>query len=137
MMQSILYYECLHAHNQDEAWWFKVKMDPKADADMLLLPLNEAPAEYCLSKLLGISMHNLLQGHTDQFLSLPKMPEEFNYHKVREFFQNPVPKKPEMRDTEISLLSMLPEQSVGCEVDMYEILESLHVDNVIWPVAYP
>jgi hypothetical protein len=48
----------LHAHNHLGAWWFKVKIKPKVNADALL-PRNEAPDKYCLSKLLEISMHSL------------------------------------------------------------------------------
>jgi hypothetical protein len=68
---------------------------------------------------------------TDRFLLLPKMPEESKYHNVQVFFQNPLPKKPEMPDIDTTLLPPLPEQFVGREVDMYEILESLRVDDVI------
>jgi hypothetical protein len=57
MFQSILA-KFFRAHAEHEAWWFKLKTHPKAksssndDAD-------EAPEEYCLSKLLGISMNEL------------------------------------------------------------------------------
>jgi hypothetical protein len=57
MMQSILA-KFLHAHKHHEAWWLKVKITPKADADTSLPP-DEVPGEYCLSKLLGISMDDL------------------------------------------------------------------------------
>jgi hypothetical protein len=58
-MQTILA-NCLHSHkNKHEAWWVKVKVKPKEDAGSLLPTLDEAPGEYCLSKLLGISMHDL------------------------------------------------------------------------------
>jgi hypothetical protein len=57
MIQSILT-KLLHAHNQHEVWWFKVTIKPKADADASS-PLDETPGKSCLSKWLGISMHNL------------------------------------------------------------------------------
>jgi hypothetical protein len=58
MMQSILA-KFLHAHKHHQAWWFKVKISPKeADADTSS-PRDEAPGEYCLSKLLGILMDDL------------------------------------------------------------------------------
>jgi hypothetical protein len=48
----------LHSHDKHEAWWFKVKIKSKPNADMSS-PLDEAPGEYCLFKLLGITMDQL------------------------------------------------------------------------------
>jgi hypothetical protein len=48
----------LHSHDKHEAWCFKIKIKPKPNPDMSL-PLDEAPGEYCLSKLLGITMDDL------------------------------------------------------------------------------
>jgi hypothetical protein len=56
-MQSVLA-NFLDAHNQYEAWWVKVKIKAKADTNTLW-PLDEALGKYCLSKLLGLSMHEL------------------------------------------------------------------------------
>jgi hypothetical protein len=56
-MQSLLA-KFLHSHDKHEAWWFKVKIKPKPNADMSS-PLDEAPGEYCLSKPLGITMNQL------------------------------------------------------------------------------
>jgi hypothetical protein len=56
-MQSILA-NFLHSHDKHEAWWFKIKIKPKPNPGMSL-PLVEAPGEYCLSKLLGITMDDL------------------------------------------------------------------------------
>jgi hypothetical protein len=58
-MQYILA-NVLHSHDKHEAWWFKIKIKikPKPNPDMSL-PLDEAPGEYCLSKLLGITMDAL------------------------------------------------------------------------------
>jgi hypothetical protein len=44
--------------NRGKATIWNLAFKPKADADASL-PLDEAPGEYCLSKLLGISMHGL------------------------------------------------------------------------------
>jgi hypothetical protein len=60
-MQSILA-KFLRAHDGHEAWWFKLKILPKVDSHSTkdaLSPLDEAPGEYSLSKLLGISMNDL------------------------------------------------------------------------------
>jgi hypothetical protein len=54
IMQSLLA-KFLHSHDKHEAWWFKVKIKPKPNAS----PLDEAPGEYCLSKLLGVTMNQL------------------------------------------------------------------------------
>jgi hypothetical protein len=56
-MKSILA-KFLRAHQHHEAWWFKIKIVPKADSNALSPP-DEAPGEYCLSKLLGIPMDDL------------------------------------------------------------------------------
>jgi hypothetical protein len=48
----------LYSHNHHEAWWFKIKTKPKPNPDMSS-PLDEAPGEYCLSKLLKITMDEL------------------------------------------------------------------------------
>jgi hypothetical protein len=52
-----------HAHQNVEAWWYKVRITPKVPlytAQSPLEPLDEAPGEFCLSKLLGITMNELL-----------------------------------------------------------------------------
>lgn len=67
----------------------------------------------------------------DRFLLLPKKPQKDDYHKVKVFFQNPLPKKPILPVCDKSMLPPLPSHFVGREVDMYEILESLRVDDVI------
>jgi hypothetical protein len=56
-MQSILAI-FLHSHDKHEAWWLKIRIKPKLNPDMSL-PLDEAPGEYCLSKLLGLTMDDL------------------------------------------------------------------------------
>jgi hypothetical protein len=56
-MKSILA-KFLRAHEQHQVWWFKIKIVPKADSNASS-PLDEAPGQYCLSKLLGIPMDDL------------------------------------------------------------------------------
>jgi hypothetical protein len=60
-MESILA-NFFRDHHELEAWWYKVKISPKLPSnsteDVMLQP-DEAPDEYCLSKLLGISMKEL------------------------------------------------------------------------------
>jgi hypothetical protein len=48
----------LRAHQQYKSWWFKIKIVPNADSNVTS-PLDEAPGEYCLSKLLGIPLNDL------------------------------------------------------------------------------
>jgi hypothetical protein len=57
MYQSILA-KFFRAHAEHEAWWFKLKINPKAKSSSNI-DADEAPEEYCLSKLLGISMNKL------------------------------------------------------------------------------
>jgi hypothetical protein len=56
-MENILA-KFIRAHQQHEAWWFKIKIIPSADSNEAS-PLDEAPGEYCLSKLLGIPLNDL------------------------------------------------------------------------------
>jgi hypothetical protein len=44
-----------HSHSKHDAWWFKGKIKPKANANASS-PFDEAPGRYCLSKLLGIDL---------------------------------------------------------------------------------
>jgi hypothetical protein len=57
-MQSLLA-KFLHSHDKHAAWWLKVRIKPKPNVDMSS-PLDEAPGGYCLSKLLGITMGQLV-----------------------------------------------------------------------------
>jgi hypothetical protein len=43
-MKSILA-KFFRAHDQHEAWWFKIKIHPKADSSASS-PLDESPGEY-------------------------------------------------------------------------------------------
>jgi hypothetical protein len=56
-MQSILAI-FLHSLDKHEVWWFTIKIKSKPNADMSS-PLDETPGEYCLSKLLEITMDDL------------------------------------------------------------------------------
>jgi hypothetical protein len=49
-------------HYDDEAWWYKIKIKPKVPSNSThdaMLPPDEAPGEFFLSKLLGITMKEL------------------------------------------------------------------------------
>jgi hypothetical protein len=49
-------------HNQHDAWWYKLKIKPKAPTNSThdaLSPTDECPGEYSISKLLGITMQEL------------------------------------------------------------------------------
>jgi hypothetical protein len=61
MIESILV-KFFRAHDEQEAWWFKVKITPKSTlrcSDDALSALDECPGAYSLSKLLGITMNEL------------------------------------------------------------------------------
>jgi hypothetical protein len=88
IMQSLLA-KFLHSHDKHEAWWFKVKIKPKPNADMSS-PLDEASGEYCLSKLLGITMNQLWDVLIDCNLA-KKMGERGNildWDAFRQFITN-------------------------------------------------
>lgn len=73
-----------------------------------------------------------LKKSTDRFQLLPKQPANSSYHKINVLFQGSLPKKPVLPPPgDTSMLPPLPNQFVGREVDMYEVLESLRVDDVI------
>jgi hypothetical protein len=60
-MDSILAHFLLQ-HNQHNAWWYKLKIKPKAPRNSThdeLSPIYECPGEYSISKLLGITMQEL------------------------------------------------------------------------------
>jgi hypothetical protein len=60
-MQSILA-TFFYAHQNQEAWWYKIKISTKVTIESTnddLLPPDEAPGQHCLSKLLGITMNEL------------------------------------------------------------------------------
>jgi hypothetical protein len=60
-MQSILAI-VLYSHNKHGAWWFKIIIKPKPNADMLS-PLHEALGKYCLLKLLGNTKNDCYHSH--------------------------------------------------------------------------
>ncbi|KAG7359458.1 leucine rich repeat LRR-containing protein [Nitzschia inconspicua] len=61
-----------------------------------------------------------------------KLLPEDGYHDVDIFFKRTLPKAPKsVQPADLSLLPKIPDNFVGREVDMYEILESLRVDDVI------
>ena len=66
----------------------------------------------------------------DRYQLLPKKDDAL-YHNVNVFFEKPLAKRTEVEKGDTSMLPRLPNQFVGREVDMYEILESLRVDDVI------
>jgi hypothetical protein len=51
-----------HAHQNQEAWWYNLKITPKLalhTANDALLPPDEAPGQFCISKLLGVTVNEL------------------------------------------------------------------------------
>jgi hypothetical protein len=51
-------------HNQHDAWWYKLKIKPKAPTNSThdaLSPTDECPGEYSISKLLGIMMQEICE----------------------------------------------------------------------------
>mmetsp|Transcript_37350 Transcript_37350/g.57949 ORF Transcript_37350/g.57949 Transcript_37350/m.57949 type:complete len:1510 (+) Transcript_37350:109-4638(+) len=67
----------------------------------------------------------------DRYKLLPRKPELNSYHNVKVFYQRPVTPMEEPELPDMSIVPSLPQHFVGREVDMYEILESLRVDDVI------
>mmetsp|Transcript_32118 Transcript_32118/g.78045 ORF Transcript_32118/g.78045 Transcript_32118/m.78045 type:complete len:1482 (+) Transcript_32118:260-4705(+) len=67
----------------------------------------------------------------DQYRLLPEKPADDPYHNVEIFYQRPMPKLSTPPEIYSPPLPELPEQFVGREVDMYEVLESLRVDDVV------
>ena len=71
------------------------------------------------------------RGFADKYVLLPEKPDGDPYHDTKVFFQSQLRKRPEVVMPDTSLLPKVPEHFVGREVDMYEILESLRVDDVV------
>jgi len=68
---------------------------------------------------------------SEKYQLLPKMEHNPAFHDVNVFFESPFVKRPEISTGDSNGLPKLPDQFVGREVDMYELLESLRVDDVI------
>jgi hypothetical protein len=81
----------------------------------------------------GIQECTASSSSSDALVPYRLLPEDAN-HDVNVFFQSPpsslVPASVASRD-DMSILRSIPDRFVGREVDMYEILESLRVDDVI------
>jgi Ran GTPase-activating protein (RanGAP) involved in mRNA processing and transport len=74
--------------------------------------------------------------HVGRYRLLPeKLDEDDNYHDVPIFFTEAVTPRESFEDEEceeaLKLLPELPRRFVGREVDMYEILEALRVEDVV------
>lgn len=67
---------------------------------------------------------------SDRFSLLPKQAKS-EYHKVKVMFEGSIPSKMPTQIGDWSMLPPLPSQFVGREVDMYELLESLRIDDVV------
>jgi Ran GTPase-activating protein (RanGAP) involved in mRNA processing and transport len=68
----------------------------------------------------------------DRFALLPERPDTDPYHNVPVFFTHPVSPLPEKDEqSDLSLLPQLPQHFLGREVDMFEILEAMRVDDLI------
>ncbi|CAJ1954740.1 unnamed protein product [Cylindrotheca closterium] len=66
-----------------------------------------------------------------QYCLLPEKPANDPYHNVDVFYQRPMPKLSPPPEVFSPPLPEVPEHFVGREVDMYEVLESLRVDDVV------
>lgn len=71
--------------------------------------------------------------HVDRYVLLPRKAEEDPYHDVPIFYTGSVPTEgiSETDPEEKDILPSLPKHFIGREVDMYEILEALRVDDVV------
>lgn len=74
--------------------------------------------------------------HIDRYVLLPRKPQDDPYHDVPIFFTEPVPPigiREDYGEEEISIdiIPHLPKHFIGREVDMYEVLEALRVDDVV------
>lgn len=78
------------------------------------------------------SSHVKVTGNiSHQYCLLPEKPAGDPYHNVEVFYQRPMPKISPPPEVFSPPLPELPEQFIGREVDMYEVLESLRVDDVV------
>ena len=75
----------------------------------------------------GVNIRDMWERYT----LLPEKPNEPTYHNVNVFYKNPIQRRPETSKADTSMLPPLPDNFVGREVDMYEVLESLRVDDVV------
>jgi len=72
--------------------------------------------------------------HIERYVLLPRKPEDESYHDVPIFYTRTIPQfgisDPEYEDDSYRL-PPLPRHFMGREVDVYEILEALRVDDVV------
>lgn len=74
--------------------------------------------------------------HVDRYVLLPQKPEDDPYHDVPIFYTQAVPpigirEDDEDEEERPNILPSLPKHFIGREVDMYEVLEALRVDDVV------
>lgn len=75
--------------------------------------------------------------HVDRYVLLPQKAEDDPYHDVPIFYTNPVPatgirEADDVDDENLpQIFPSLPRHFIGREVDMYEVLEALRVDDVV------
>ena len=75
--------------------------------------------------------------HVDRYVLLPQKPEDDPYHDVPIFYTDVIPLEGirdgdmEDEDSRPNILPSLPKHFIGREVDIYEVLEALRVDDVV------
>ncbi len=75
--------------------------------------------------------------HVDRYVLLPQKSEDDTYHDVPIFYTDAVPsngiREDDLEDEESRphILPSLPRNFIGREVEMYEVLEALRVDDVV------
>lgn len=73
--------------------------------------------------------------HIDRYVLLPRKPEDDPYHDVPIFYTSSIPptgiREEDPEDIPQDVIPHLPRHFIGREVDMYEILEALRVDDVV------
>ena len=72
----------------------------------------------------------------DRYQLLPERPDDDSYHDIPVFFaETVIPDGDHLQENDIShalqIIPQLPQHYIGRESDMYEILESLRVDDVV------
>jgi hypothetical protein len=75
--------------------------------------------------------------HVDRYVLLPRKAEDDPYHDVPIFYTGAVPpiglreNEEEEEEQALEIIPRLPKHFIGREVDMYEVLEALRVDDVV------
>jgi len=95
--------------------------------DLTLLQAFDSAKKSVAASMHATNKRNL----SKRFRLLPEIPEVENFHKVPVFFEGMPPQSPLGIWKRLPQLPQLPKHFLGREVDMYDILQALRVEDMV------